>query len=153
MLGPDLALGPGGCVQFEGGNVDSGLWLWMKRWGTAVALPVPALFGREGAAWLIEDVVFTIGGYRLCLLALDPPARRSLRARLDALGTCWADDLPRILVTGRVAFPGGHRYKLLSTAGARACAVAEDGQITCCGQAGPEPPVGIWKDLAVCFTP
>ena len=129
----------------------AGVDLWLEQWAKQVAFRWSPLFTRTGYVRLIDRtslVVVERGTY--CLLPLDDARERALRPRLDEGGACWRGKAADILVAPHAGFPTDRRYRSVSIARDRACAVDAAGAIICCGSPRPQPPPqGSFKSVSV----
>ena len=152
MLPADVGVTNDGCLQPDGDAVRTGVDLWIDKWTKPAVLKWWPLFQPDSGPRFIEPnlLVVTRGSSGYCLLPVDAARDRELRARIDEMGTCWQGSTGDILRAPRVAFPTDRRYKSVSIARDRACAVDAAGAMICCGSPRPEtPPAGTFKSVSV----
>jgi hypothetical protein len=152
MVPADVAVTNDGCLVPDGDAIRAGVDLWMDRWTKPAVLKWWPLFEPDTAPRFIEPnlLVVTRDARAYCLLPLDAAREDELRARMDEMGRCWQGDTAEILRAPRVAFPADRRYRSVSIARDRACAVDVAGTMICCGSPRPDtPPAGTFKSVSV----
>jgi len=151
LLPPDITVTTDGCLRPDGSANREGVDLWLAQWAKRVQFPWWRFFKPASSPWLLDRrsiVVFENNAY--CLLPLDEERESDLRSRLNAAGACWAGQVPDVLVAARAGFPADRRYRSVSIAKNRACAIDAAGGIVCCGSPRPPPPPkGAFKSVSV----
>jgi hypothetical protein len=150
LLPPGVTMTGAGCLKVEEG-IDLGMQMWLEKRTKPVPLPLRKLFLPAEAPHVVDRETILIqrdGAY--CLQPLDDRLRVTMRARLDEEGACWNGDVADLMTAPRIRFPAERRYRAVSVAQTRACAIDEAGEIVCCGSPRPSaPPRGPFQQLSV----
>jgi hypothetical protein len=152
MLPADVAVTNDGCLQPDGNAIRAGVDLWIEKWTTPTVFKWWTLFLPDSAPRFIEPnlLVVTRASDGYCLLPLDAAREHEARKYIDDAGACWQGTTAEVLRAPRVAFPSDRRYRSVSIARDRACAVDAAGAMICCGSPRPQaPPSGRYKSVSV----
>ncbi len=155
ILPPDVAVTKNGCLLPDGEWIRAGVDAWLDKWTRPVPSKWWSFFHPLQAPRFVDQKWFIAQDKTraYCLHALDDARERAIRPRFDQEGACWQGKLADLLVAPRAAFPADRRYRSVSVAGDRACAVDTAGAIVCCGSPVPQPPPqGSFKAVSVAGT-
>ncbi len=130
--------------------------MWIEPLANTLA-PAAGL-GSVDAAFAVDDEWVLLSGRRgptgrrvhtLCLSKRRENFWSEFQAVADRTGGCWVGDAKQILMKPATQFPRDRRYRAIATSSTTACALSQDGRITCCGRRNGDPPSGIFSQVIV----
>ena len=130
--------------------------LWNESLANRLA-PASGL-GSVDAVLALDDDWLLLSGRRgpigrevktLCLSKRRKSFWSEFQTVADRTAGCWVGDSKQILMKPATQFPRDRRYRAIATSSTSACALSQDGRITCCGRRNGDPPSGIFSQVIV----